>query len=835
MFKNAHCGLICLLAILFLAAGCRPKSDATPPLPPPYFHTSFQDESQFIVESIVSDLAEQMFYLAYHRLPDQKYFSVTANEKPGSPVDAPVYELQIKVDPKVKNLKLELGVNGPIWSPSVYKEVAANLAGTIGIKAAGAASREDLTLMSKLADGRPETIEGENQGISAALEKNFGDAELHEQAALLLGAFLLRDHSGSFFDIRFPLSRITAHLAMAQFLHGTGEYGTNGKMALAFLLTLIGDEAPALKQLDAIGTNDDAVLPVTRALRARNTGDYRELAGATNRSQIESVEWFLAMSGFVSTTRAWEKLTETQQRTIDFVRVANQEGFSVQAGHQIADVSFPLEMREIQNIYKLSHPVELSHKNLIDALNQVPERGFTVDTNGNVSVRVIGWGQWADFLQRHLCNAIMKDFYFFNYEWGVPDMAADFASNSENEVGALRLYPFVRRFDCTNVDGYHQSVDDGFQVTVDSPQLVPAECWNSLCERVYFAPAYDPNPNPHLSEWFNHNPPPGTVYDLPPRLHHLSLVSRAGTLAHFETLRQLAPYDCGVVNYILTRKYTNHPPYDKAVALFGPVLPYSVTALRTVANAAQDQPGQYEKYMLQAAELDPACYYDLGDYEWNQQHEDKAAEYIDKACELDVDAVRIANHSYWRVGYCMRKGQIEKAREIADYGAEVYSGVGLQAKALFMEDTTNYDEAFQWYLKNEERYNDSWPLVEFCIRCKEEYQYAKFDAELEKREHLYFPNGTERASLNDFQNQPTNGVLIQQQNDLLLSYGLKAGDVIVALDGVRTHNFAQYRFVRATQDKPGLDLIVWQSGDYHEVNATPPNHLFGVNFGDYTR
>ena len=62
-----------------------------------------------------------------------------------------------------------------------------------------------------------------------------------------------------------------------------------------------------------------------------------------------------------------------------------------------------------------------------------------------------------------------------------------------------RLYPFVRRFNCTDVEAYHKSVDDGFKVTVDTPHLVPAECWNNLCYHVSFAPLYSPNPNPHIN------------------------------------------------------------------------------------------------------------------------------------------------------------------------------------------------------------------------------------------------------------------------------------------------------------------------------------------------
>ena len=95
--------------------------------------------------------------------------------------------------------------------------MAVALARSVGLSAGAAKKTDDTALLSNLLDGIPETIEQENQTLSAALEKEFANPALHEQAALLLGAFLLREHSGNFFEIRSPLSRMTAHLAMARF------------------------------------------------------------------------------------------------------------------------------------------------------------------------------------------------------------------------------------------------------------------------------------------------------------------------------------------------------------------------------------------------------------------------------------------------------------------------------------------------------------------------------------------------------------------------------------------------------------------------------------------
>jgi tetratricopeptide (TPR) repeat protein len=825
-----------ILPVIGMYLGCKPQLPAAtdpPPAPAAYFTTPFQNESQFIVEAIVSDLAEQISYASSHQLPDKQTLAVAATEKPGSPPDAPVYELRIRLGSKPADIRSEANINGPIWSPAIYQAVAAELARAVGLKSRNPGKQEGTTLLAKLADGAAQTIEQENQAVSAALEQDFCNPDLHEQAALLLGAFLLREHSGYFFEVRSPLSRITAHLAMARLLRGNDPYGLSGRIAEAILLTLMEDQAPALERLNGLGTNDNAVAATVRALRALNTGDYRPLDEVKERTPIENAAWFYERANYIATSSAWEKLSDDQKQTIDFVRIANDLGYTVEIGHELLRASLPLEQQEISSIYELWHHAKPPDNGMVRTLNDLPERCFTA-SGGVVHVRVIGWGQWAAFFQRHLCHAVQQNFWFLNRQWGVPDEAKKFSSECEREFGALRLYPFVRRFNCTDVEGYHKSVDDGLKVTVATPHLVPADCWNELCYKPRFAPLYSPNPNPHINEWFGHNPPPGTVYNLRPRLDHPSLVERPDAVARFQKLHELAPYDCRIALHIAATKYNQHPTYEQATALFGALLPYSVTALQQIAATLTNSPERYEKLMLQAAELSPGCYYTLGDYARNGKQEDKAARYYDKACAADPDRVRVANYANWRSHYYLKQGNPTLAREIADEAGEVYSFYGLEAKASFLEATTNYDGAFEWFAKIEERYNNSTPVIRFCLRYKAQTGDGRFDSELQQRRGKLFPKGLERVSLNDFNGPPADGVLVAQENDRLKSAGLKAGDVIVAVYGVRVHNLDQYAYGRDLTNTPALDLIVWQSKAYREFKPSPPRHLFGVPFLDYS-
>lgn len=836
MVEKRFLVISCFVLTCFLVTGCKPSVGSQAHMGSRtygYFKTHYQDESQFIVETIAADLAEQIYYAKFHRLPGSEYPNVAAVESPGSSFGTPTYELHIDLDKQHRGLKLRLEINGPIWSPEVYDGLAASLASAVGLRAGVSNSSDDTELLAKLTDGMATTIEKENERLSQSLENDFSDPVLHEQAAVLLGAFTLREHSGDFFEIRSPLCRITAHLAMARYLNGHKPLGVNGQMAGAMLLTLMNDEAAALEKLSAIKTNDTASIQWVRALQARNTGDYRPLDKLAGLSGIESIEWFDALDRSANPDTAWNKLSDAQKHTVDFVRIANENEYSVGEGHELLALSLPLEFQEIESVYELSHRKKLTRAELVPALNQMPDRCFSTDSNSQSGVHIIGWGLWAGFLQRQLCAAIEENFDFLQRKWGVPDEAEAFSRKCDQAFGGLRLYPFVRRFNCTDVASYRKSVDDGFKVTVETPELVPARCWNFLC--YWFTPneLYKPNPNPHINEWFKHNPPPGTVYDILPRLDHPSLVARPDSQALLQKLHDLAPYNHDLVWYILKTKYHNHPTYAEATNLYGPVLPYAVYAMDAVAKTLQDQPDKYEQLMSKAAKIDPADYFTLGNYFAARGEDDKAADYYQHGKDKCMDSVEAATCAPWMVHYYLKKGQIAAARREADFGADVYSDYGLEAKAEFLEATGDYAGAFQWYSKFEERYDDAGLLVAFCIRYQTNTGDSRYETKEQGQLRKLFPDGIEKVGLSNFHSPPTDGVVINEATDLAKAAGLSVGDVIVAVYGVRVHNFTQYCCARNISLSSKMVLIVWHGGKYDEIQAHPPNHHFGGEFADY--
>ncbi len=804
----------------------------------PYFKTHWQDESQFIVETIIQDLAEMAFYAKHKKLPADKEFSVTATEKPASPFRAPGYEVRISLSKTLPIIKDELNVNDPIWSPTIYKGLVKKLFAALGIVPTDrpAADAQDAKVLSQLTELTAANIEEQNQALSKRLADQFCNATLHEQAAVILGAFTMREHAMCFMDIRSPLCRMTAHLAMANGLANSSGFGISGEVAEAMLFSLMNNQKDALDKLAKLENAPAAVQPWLRAIRTRNTYDYRLLADIKQPTLLEKIELFRARCHCIDVQMFWDKLSDSDKKNVpDYCRIAGENHVSVETGHQLLAVGLPLEFIELRTTYALSAGTPLGKQQWVEALNRMPDRCFSTD--GKARVHIIGWGQWAAFFQRHLCHTLDHNYDFMKNRWGVPDQALQFAQQSETLFSQLRLYPFVRRLMCTNQESYHRAVDEGFAVTVATPHLVSPQVWNNLCCTVTFAPPYQPNPNPHINEWHKHNPPPGTAYNPLPRMDHSSLVARPDTIMRLEELHKLAPYDNDVSFNLLRLKYHHHATYEQTEEVYRPLLEYDAYRLYYLAETIENQPDQsakYEAVMLKVVAVDPYRYYALANHFIRRKEEDKAAVYMEKGMNLNPDAVAAANNSGWLVKYYQRHNMLSKAMELADQAAAVYSYRGLQAKAELLESLGKYGDALEYYKRIEERYNDTGIVMGFLCRFKTKTGNGAYDKELQERLDRLFPKGVEKVTINDLHEPPQDGVIINEENDLLRQAGLKHGDIIVALYGIRVHNFEQYGYARESDPKPEMVFIVWTGHEYVERKASPPRHRFGLDFATYT-
>ena len=800
-----------------------------------YFKTHFQTESQFIIESILTDIAEMCWFAKTHTPPEPGKISAAAVETPDSQFDAPKY--QITISSPNGQISTALEVHGPIWSPEVYTNAAQLIFKEFGVKSPQytRSGGNDTAMLKELLELTAINIETQNKNLSDALGQDFMNPALHEKAAALMAIFALRDSSGDFFDIRPPLNRVTAHLTMAKVLATGSPFGPNGAVAEAALLSLINDQKDALKKAAALDANIPELAAWSRTICAQTTHDYRPLAAAGSRSTAEGIAWFKAYAYSVDVTLAWEKMSAQQKSKLpDLCRFAQNLRHSVGLGHVLSEIRLSLEMKEFGDVCELARGARPAKKDFISLLNEMPEGCFSIDANKYRRVRVIGWGQWAAFGQRHICHAMQRDFDFYQRMWGVPEEARKFSSQCDEVFSGLRLYPFVRRFNCLKEHDYQTSIDDGLRVTQETPQLVPVECWNYMCFEVPFAAPYKPNPNPHINEWHNHNPLPGTAYDFIARTEHPSFVQRGDYANRLSKLHERAPYDEVICRAFIDVTYKDRGTLEQEKAAWGPLLQFNSHVMNELAaRKLTHDPVAYEAMVKQAATLDPDYYFSLGEFFVNRKDDAKTILYLQNGTDLSSDAVTASAYAGPLIKAYLRAGATNQAAKIADFAAEVYSYDGLIAKADFLEAMGRYSEALNYYKMIEERYSQFGATISFCQRYKAKTGKTDFDVIMKRRLLEIFPGGLENVMLNSFKQPPTDGVRVSQVNSETEKVGLNACDIIVAVQGIHVHNFDQYCYARETKNTPELTLIIWQNNHYREVVATPPNHRFGVSMGTF--
>ncbi len=211
-----------------------------------------------------------------------------------------------------------------IWSPDDYAGSAAALLTEGGLRAVE--PTHDAALPQSLTNPRAEVLAAADLAVSARLARSLLDAGAHEDAALLLSVFALREAAGSFSDVRRLLCRATAHLALARALRAGGAPARAGRLAEAALLVLAGRGVDAARALETLGSDaDPAARAFTRALALRLRDDWREPAGA---SLLERLARYRAETDARSVQHALRdldgQLADHERELPDWGRVALQ-------------------------------------------------------------------------------------------------------------------------------------------------------------------------------------------------------------------------------------------------------------------------------------------------------------------------------------------------------------------------------------------------------------------------------------------------------------------------------------------------------------------------------
>ena len=386
----------------------------------------------------------------------------------GDESSVPVFLVTIGQDRPVR-----LTIDGHLWSPRTYAPLAQSLF------TAGAASPvpvdrlADHNVRAALVDLRVEVLLDVNERISSVLKSDMRSAAAHESAALLIGALALRESWTVFGDVRTALSRMAAHLAVADALRGPGPENVDGILARAVLTLLTGAQRDALAIVEGLDrrvtTAQDKAW--TRALRLRITGDWRTPMKG-DATLLERLEQGRALRTRVGSDALLSFLDTFEPEDVtDWHRIALSEfagWFNVESGHRFTDEAIEKELAEAEKVWSRLHPGSIDRSALIAALNDRPGAS-PVDRRDPAVVAVLDWGTWAAFHQRQLSLALIaRSHHFWNL--GDHESRQSLVGRFQARFGGLTLFPAVLRSIATTSSDYELSVAGGLYAGCSEPR-----------------------------------------------------------------------------------------------------------------------------------------------------------------------------------------------------------------------------------------------------------------------------------------------------------------------------------------------------------------------------
>jgi hypothetical protein len=773
-------------------------------------------EERWLVTSVATDLARLAAFAGGQPMPQSPLKVTRVVSDAGK---APIYEVTLPAAGTAPGRTVQVAVTTHALDAAIYRPLAVGLREMFPPRTGGAASTGAGAQALSAFD--TDAFLAENKRVSALLTEQPANAGAQADAAVLLGAFAMRDNAGAFWDPLPACARAAAHLALAQSLGLPADDGRIllGQLCIELIVDTKARAEAQIATLARLAETRPEFRPWVAAARFRNTRDWRPAAG---EARVEQVERFRALGDAAGTGPAWDYLESFHPTGPDWGRIMLEMSFTVEDGHRFAPAALSEELTDAGRWLERPVPKNaIEAESFVSALNAPLVPSVETDGSNGNRIEVLDKGLRADFAQRHICHAIYETWRFLADLWGVPDDARGFWTQIEGAFSKLDLFPVItllRNCPPATVAPYAGRLRGLF---ADFPERVPDMAWARAQTR--FANLF-PDARKASLAWFTPPILTGTAYRFGARFNQLPNFQSPSREELAAILAAAPLQQSTVVAYLGTLGRSVDEATLRKVA--GPLLEYCLPVIRFAANHAAGDPAVREKLLETGAKINADDADQLARLYLARHEPEKAAAayqlYVDRAS----DRVRVANSCDWLVKYYFDHGQQEKAVAIAKMAAEVYSYQGLETYASLLERMADWSGAEENYQKIAERYEDSSPLYLFYKRRQLAGQML--GAKAEEMERRVFPGGLKAAGISDFSDRPRNGVSIDGSNDRTEANGLRPGDVIVAIEGKRVETFEQYLFIRNLSSDPHFRLIIYRDGKYREVAATAEDRRFEV-------
>ncbi len=845
--------VLCLWAMLSPVAQA-PGADPTPAVDAspsanyqlmPRGHTfsgPYISMTEAAIGTVATDLAEMAWLARTGITPNPGEMKVTVLTEQWTGHDLIRWQLRI-VDPEGKVL-FEGTIDpegGGLAGDGYDLLLRAIFPSTFGDQERGARSPTKLAgLMGDLLDGRLETVLNKSRVVGTRLAERPYDAQLHAEAALVLGAFGLLDMGHAYYDTRPTLCRMSAHLAMVKFLGGGSHDSAELQLATAINGVLLLRESQANAALDGLAKLDPSKESASwsRALRMRMTQDPRLLNGIPDPTPVERREVVAASAR----TRGFEWTVENQRSAMGedlYVwRAVNHLNPATTAYGLNLDVLTPAALRRAVETMDLfsgrktekmePFPAE------IDMIRATYLHGGMDPSKAEPAV--IGWGLVSSFLVRDILECATHAWWRNARELGDGeggDAVRELVINLLEKSRFTVFFEFNTTFDrALRTETYGRLTT----MVRAQPENMPLRVWVQCAHTG--GGAYDSHSLGVLGigAWLTGMVPFGTAYgfnEVAPCYDFITSGAEVFRLGATEESLSLSRHQPQVLALRLAGElsYRKASP-DVVREIFGPRSEYDAKGLLLALGQIRSAP---KEVLLEVgrriSEIDPG----QGSYIAEQFPPDVTFEeklpFLEAHLRTAPSNIGLSNKALDAVMHYISIDDAESARRWAEMGEEVFSKAGLIASIEYRLHVKDFDGAISVANSLNQRYNDFGMVMVAIVRQIRDSGSSPYRQVLEDHLGCKFPDGLESFTEEYRKSPPRHGMRIRSINGDGTRIGFKPGDTIVACNGYLIPKVKHgYGIVRNMRPPTDLTWVVYRDGKYIDLRGGNKTGRFGIFF-----